>query len=341
MLQPSPSPAQSRPQLRHNWDVTEVESLLDTPFMELIFQAQQVHRQHFDPSVIQASSLLNIKTGGCAENCGYCSQSAHHEKKAKLDAATGQQLKSALSGRDAMLQLETVLAEASKAKAGGATRFCMGAAWRNPRDEELELALEMIREVKALGLETCVTLGMLKPEQVSKLKEAGLDYYNHNLDTSRAYYDKVVTTRSYDDRLDTLAEVRKAGINVCTGGILGMGESKQDRAALLAELANLPEHPQSVPINLLVKIPGTPLADSPALDIFDFIRTIAVARILMPQSFVRLSAGRQDMHDEAQALCFLAGANSIFYGEQLLTTANATVSHDRELFRRLDLTPAA
>jgi len=341
MLQPSPSPAQSRPQLRHNWDVTEVETLLDTPFMELIFQAQQVHRQHFDPSVIQASSLLNIKTGGCAENCGYCSQSAHHEKKAKLDAATGQQLKSALSGRDAMLQLETVLAEASKAKAGGATRFCMGAAWRNPRDEELELALEMIREVKALGLETCVTLGMLKPEQVSKLKEAGLDYYNHNLDTSRAYYDKVVTTRSYDDRLDTLAEVRKAGINVCTGGILGMGESKQDRAALLAELANQPEHPQSVPINLLVKIPGTPLADSPALDIFDFIRTIAVARILMPQSFVRLSAGRQDMHDEAQALCFLAGANSIFYGEQLLTTANATVSHDRELFRRLDLTPAA
>jgi len=319
--------------LRHDWRVAEVEALLDTPFMDLIFRAQQVHRQHFDPSTIQASSLLSIKTGGCAENCGYCSQSAHHEKNASLE--------SQLSGREALLDVATVVAEAKKAKDGGATRFCMGAAWRNPRDEQLNEVLGMIRKVKALGMETCVTLGMLTPAQVGRLKEAGLDYYNHNLDTSREYYDQVVTTRSYDDRLDTLAEVRKAGISVCTGGILGMGESRRDRAALLAELANLPEHPQSVPINLLVKIPGTPLADSPDLDIFEFIRTIAVARILMPRSYVRLSAGRQNMHDEAQALCFLAGANSIFYGERLLTAGNASLDHDRQLFERLDLTPAA
>ena len=313
---------------RHDWSLEEVEALFDTPFMELMWQAQQVHRQHFNPSVIQASSLLNIKTGGCAENCGYCSQSAHHEKEVKLS-------------RDALMEVDEVVAEARKAKEGGASRFCMGAAWRNPRDEQLEVVLEMIRQVKAMGLETCVTLGMLTPAQVEKLKEAGLDYYNHNLDTSREYYEKVVTTRTYDERLDTLAEVRKAGINVCAGGILGMGESRRDRASLLAELANLPEHPQSVPINLLVKVQGTPLADSPDLDIFEFIRTIAVARILMPASYVRLSAGRQNMHDEAQALCFLAGANSIFYGDRLLTTDNATLNHDRELFRRLDLTPAA
>ncbi len=313
---------------RHDWSLDEVEALFATPFMELMWQAQQVHREHFNPSVIQASSLLNIKTGGCAENCGYCSQSAHHEKKVKLD-------------RDALMEVDAVMVEARKAKEGGASRFCMGAAWRNPRDEQLEVVLEMIRQVKDLGMETCVTLGMLTPAQVEKLKEAGLDYYNHNLDTSREYYDKVVTTRTYDERLDTLAEVRKAGINVCAGGILGMGESRRDRASLLAELANLPEHPQSVPINLLVKVQGTPLADSPDLDIFEFIRTIAVARLLMPASYVRLSAGRQNMHDEAQALCFLAGANSIFYGDRLLTTDNATLNHDRELFRRLDLTPAA
>ncbi len=325
---PQAAQRQADPALRHDWKVAEVEALFNTPFMELMWQAQQVHRRHFDPSVIQASSLLNIKTGGCAENCGYCSQSAHHEKKVKLE-------------RDTLMEVDVVVAEAKKAKDGGATRFCMGAAWRNPRDEQLDAVLEMIRQVKDMGLETCVTLGMLSAEQVSKLKEAGLDYYNHNLDTSREYYDKVVTTRTYDERLDTLAEVRKAGINVCAGGIMGMGESRTDRAALLAELANLPEHPQSVPINLLVKVPGTPLADSPDLDIFEFIRTIAVARLLMPTSFVRLSAGRQDMHDEAQALCFLAGANSIFYGDRLLTTDNATLSHDRELFRRLDLTPAA
>ncbi|PKM44626.1 MAG: biotin synthase BioB [Gammaproteobacteria bacterium HGW-Gammaproteobacteria-1] len=325
---PQAAQRQAQPTLRHDWKVAEVETLFNTPFVELMWQAQQVHRQHFDPSVIQASSLLNIKTGGCAENCGYCSQSAHHEKKVKLE-------------RDTLMEVDLVVAEAKKAKDGGATRFCMGAAWRNPRDEQLDAVLEMIRQVKDMGLETCVTLGMLTTEQVSKLKDAGLDYYNHNLDTSREYYDKVVTTRTYDERLDTLAEVRKAGINVCAGGIMGMGESRTDRAALLAELANLPEHPQSVPINLLVKVPGTPLADSPDLDIFEFIRTIAVARILMPTSFVRLSAGRQNMHDEAQALCFLAGANSIFYGDRLLTTDNATLNHDRELFRRLDLTPAA
>ncbi len=338
---------------RHDWSLAEVEALFATPFMDLMWQAQQVHRQHFDPSVIQASSLLNIKTGGCAENCGYCSQSAHHEKKVKLDRSAGQRngdaacdpegakARDGLSHRDVLMEVETVVAEARKAKEGGATRFCMGAAWRNPRGEQLEQVLEMVRQVKGLGLETCVTLGMLTGEQVSQLKAAGLDYYNHNLDTSREYYDKVVTTRSYDDRLDTLAEVRKAGINVCCGGILGMGESRRDRAGLLLELANLPEHPQSVPVNLLVKVQGTPLADSPDLDIFEFIRTIAVARLLMPQSQVRLSAGRQEMHDEAQALCFLAGANSIFYGDRLLTTDNATVSHDRDLFRRLDLTPAA
>jgi len=314
--------------LRHDWSVAEVEALFNAPFMDLLWQAQQLHRQHFDANVIQASSLLNIKTGGCAENCGYCSQSAHHEKKVKLE-------------RDTLMEGETVLIEARKAKDEGATRFCMGAAWRNPRDEQLDVVLEMIRGVKDMGMETCVTLGMLTPTQVEKLKDAGLDYYNHNLDTSREYYEKVVTTRTYDERLDTLAEVRKAGINVCAGGILGMGESRTDRAALLAELANLPEHPQSVPINLLVKVAGTPLADSPDLDIFEFIRTIAVARVLMPTSYVRLSAGRQNMHDEAQALCFLAGANSIFYGDRLLTTDNATLNHDRELFRRLDLTPAA
>ncbi|GAB4302594.1 MAG: biotin synthase BioB [Thiohalomonadaceae bacterium] len=325
---PQAAQRQAASDLRHDWKVAEVEQLFHTPFMELLFQAQQVHRQHFDPSVIQASSLLNIKTGGCAENCGYCSQSAHHEKKVKLE-------------RDTLMEVDAVVAEAKKAKDSGATRFCMGAAWRNPRDEQLDVVLEMIRQVKDIGLETCVTLGMLTAEQVAKLKDAGLDYYNHNLDTSREYYDKVVTTRTYDERLDTLAEVRKAGINVCAGGILGMGESRTDRAALLAELANLPEHPQSVPINLLVKVPGTPLADSPDLDIFEFIRTIAVARIIMPRSYVRLSAGRQNMHDEAQALCFLAGANSIFYGDRLLTTDNATINHDRDLFRRLDLTPAA
>ncbi|MCW8917268.1 MAG: biotin synthase BioB [Gammaproteobacteria bacterium] len=317
--------------LRHDWTRAEVEALFALPFMDLMWQAQQVHRAHFDPNVIQASSLLNIKTGGCSENCGYCSQSAHHEKKVKLE-------------RDAMVAIDAVVDAAQKAKAGGATRFCMGAAWRSPRDEQLDEVIAMITAVKGLGLETCVTLGMLSATQVTRLKEAGLDYYNHNLDTSREYYKEVVTTRSYDDRLDTLANVRAAGINVCAGGILGMGESRSDRAGLLIELSNLPEHPQSVPINLLVKVPGTPIGDSVnagGLDIFEFIRTVAVARLLMPRSFVRLSAGREGMSDEAQALCFLAGANSLFFGDRLLTTDNASVNHDKALFERLGLTPAA
>ncbi len=318
-------------ELRHDWSQQEVEQLFALPFMDLIYRAQQVHRENFDPNVIQASSLLNIKTGGCSENCGYCSQSAHHEKEVDLQ-------------REQLLDTETVLSEARKAKEGGATRFCMGAAWRAPRDEQLDAVIEMIHEVKNLGMETCVTLGMLTPAQVERLSEAGLDYYNHNLDTSREFYKEVVTTRSYEDRLDTLANVRAAGINVCAGGILGMGESRADRAGLLIELANLPEHPQSVPINLLVKVPGTPIGDSESaggLDVFEFIRTIAIARLLMPQSHVRLSAGREGMSDEAQALCFLAGANSLFYGDRLLTTDNATVNHDKELFERLGITPAA
>ncbi len=318
-------------ELRHDWSQQEVEALFALPFMDLMFQAQQKHRENFDPNVIQASSLLNIKTGGCSENCGYCSQSAHHEKDVDLE-------------REQLLDVQTVLIEANKAKEGGATRFCMGAAWRAPRDEQLDAVIEMIHEVKNLGMETCVTLGMLTSPQVERLKEAGLDYYNHNLDTSREFYKEVVTTRKYEDRLDTLANVRAAGINVCAGGILGMGESRADRAGLLIELANLPEHPQSVPINLLVKVPGTPIGDSDkagGLDIFEFIRTIAIARLLMPTSFVRLSAGREGMSDEAQALCFLAGANSLFYGDRLLTTDNATVNHDKELFERLGITPAA
>jgi len=330
MTQSATSAAPEAPayDLRHDWPRDEVEALFALPFFDLLWRAQQVHRAGFDPNVIQASSLINIKTGGCAENCGYCSQSAHHEKKVKLE-------------RDTLMEVDAVVAQARAAKEGGATRFCMGAAWRNPRGEQLGQVLEMVREVKALGLETCVTLGMLTEDQVGQLKEAGLDYYNHNLDTSREYYDQVVTTRTYDERLDTLSEVRKAGINVCCGGILGMGESRADRAGLLLELANLPEHPQSVPLNLLVKVPGTPLADSPDLDVFEFVRTIAAARILMPRSYVRLSAGREGLSDEAQALCFLAGANSIFYGDRLLTTDNATVSHDRALFERLGLTPSA
>lgn len=317
-------------ELRHDWSQPEVEALFELSFMDLLFKAQHTHRAHFDPNVIQASSLLNIKTGGCSENCGYCSQSAHHEKKVKLE-------------RDTLMEIEAVVTEAQKAKDGGATRFCMGAAWKAPRDEQLDEVIEMITQVKGLGMETCVTLGMLTSPQVDRLKVAGLDYYNHNLDTSREYYNEVVTTRSYDDRLDTIANVRAAGINVCAGGILGMGESRGDRASMLIELANLPEHPQSVPINLLVKVPGTPIGDRETadLDIFEFIRTIAITRLLMPTSFVRLSAGREGMSDEAQALCFLAGANSLFYGDRLLTTNNATVNHDKELFERLGLTPAA
>lgn len=308
--------------LRHDWSVEEIEALLALPFNDLIFQAQSLHRQNFDPNRVQISSLLSIKTGACSEDCGYCSQSAKHG----TDLAP-----------EKLLPLEEVERAAKAAKAKGATRFCMGAAWRNPTDANLERVIEMIRMVHGLGMESCVTLGMLTGDQARRLKEAGLDYYNHNLDTSPEFYGNVISTRTFQDRLDTLAEVRDQGINVCSGGILGMGESRRDRASMLRELANLPRHPDSVPINMLVRIEGTPLAASEELDPFEFVRTVAVARIIMPCSHVRLSAGRSEMSDELQALCFLAGANSIFYGERLLTTDNAETDRDHELFARLGM----
>jgi len=314
--------ASALPPLRHDWALDEIEALFALPFNDLLFQAQQSHRAHFDPNEVQISTLLNIKTGGCSENCGYCSQSAHFD--------TGLE-------RESLLALEEVLAAAKQAKAAGASRFCMGAAWRSPKGENLQAVAAMVKGVRALGMETCVTLGMLDEAQVAALREAGLDYYNHNLDSSREYYDQVVTTRRYDDRLETLRHVREAGLKVCSGGIVGMGESRRDRAALLRELANLPEHPHSVPINRLVRVAGTPLADAPELDMLEFVRTIAVARLLMPQSRVRLSAGRESLSDEAQALCFLAGANSIFYGERLLTAANSATAQDDTLLERLDI----
>ena len=307
---------------RHDWSLDEIEGLLDLPFTDLLFRAQSIHRAHFDPNRVQVSTLLSIKTGACPEDCGYCSQSARHD--------TGVE-------RERLLPLDEVVTAARAAKAKGATRFCMGAAWRNPTDSNLERVVEMVRVVHELGMETCVTLGMLTGPQAERLREAGLDYYNHNLDTSPEFYGRVITTRTYQDRLDTLAQVRKAGISVCSGGILGMGESRRDRARLLQELANLPSHPESVPINLLVRIEGTPLSGTAALDPFEFVRTVAVARILMPGSHVRLSAGRGDMTDELQALSFFAGANSIFYGDRLLTTGNPEVDRDRELFARLGL----
>jgi len=308
--------------IRHDWRLEEVETLLAEPFADLLYAAQQCHRRYFDPNEIQISSLLSIKTGACSEDCAYCPQSAHYD--------TGLQPES-------LMALENVLQAARQAREEGATRFCMGAAWRSPKDRDVERVVAMIEGVKALGLETCVTLGMLSDEQTRRLKEAGLDYYNHNLDTSEDYYAQIITTRAYQDRLDTLRRVREAGIHVCCGGILGMGESDRDRAGLLSELANLPKHPESVPINLLVQVEGTPLAGSEKLDPFSFVRTIAAARILMPASRVRLSAGRADMSDEMQALCFLAGANSIFYGERLLTAENPQVIRDRTLFERLGL----
>jgi len=308
--------------LRHDWSPAEIEGLLDLPFNDLLFRAQSTHRARFDPNRVQVSTLLSIKTGACPEDCGYCSQSARHD--------TGLE-------RERLLPLDEVVSTAAAAKAKGATRFCMGAAWRNPTDTNLERVAEMIRAVHDLGLETCVTLGMLTGPQAQRLRDAGLDYYNHNLDTSPEFYGQVITTRTYQDRLDTLAHVRAAGINVCSGGILGMGESRRDRARLLQELANLPKHPDSVPINLLVQIEGTPLFGTAKLDPFEFVRTIAVARILMPGSYVRLSAGRSQMTDELQALCFFAGANSIFYGDRLLTTGNPEADHDQELFARLGL----
>lgn len=308
--------------LRRDWSTEEVHALFELPFIDLIYQAQTVHRQHFDPNQVQASTLLSIKTGGCPEDCAYCPQSARYSTPVKAEP---------------LLPLEEVLATARKAKERGASRFCMGAAWRSPKDRELEKIAKMIAEVKALGLETCVTLGMLAPGQAKRLKEAGLDYYNHNLDTSPEFYGEIITTRTYQDRLDTLEQVREAGIYVCCGGIVGMGEDRHHRADLLTILANLPHHPESVPINMLVQVEGTPLAGAPALDPFEFVRTIACARILMPCSFVRLSAGREMMNDELQALCFLAGANSLFYGEKLLTTNNPTIDHDQLLLERLGL----
>ena len=304
------------------WTVEEVLALYELPLMDLLWRAQTVHREHFDANAVQRSTLLSVKTGGCSEDCGYCSQSARYQTDTE---------------RERLMPVDEVVAAAKAAKDKGASRFCMGAAWRGPKDNDLDKVLEMVREVKALGMQTCVTLGMLKDGQAAKLKDAGLDYYNHNLDTDKDFYGQVIKTHTHDDRLDTLDQVRDAGINVCSGGIIGMGESRKNRAALIVQLANLPKAPESVPINNLVPIPGTPLAANDRLDPFEFVRTIAAARITMPSSWVRLSAGRQEMSDELQALCFLAGANSMFYGERLLTTGNPDVDRDDQLFARLGL----
>jgi len=314
--------ANSDQTVRHDWQLEQVESLYALPFADLMFRAQSLHRANFDPNAVQVSTLLSIKTGGCAEDCGYCPQSAHHESAVKAEP---------------LMPLDRVLENATKAKESGASRFCMGAAWRNLKDRDLERVAAMVTGVKDLGLETCVTLGMLEGHQATRLKEAGLDYYNHNLDTSPEFYGDVISTRTYQDRLDTLNHVRDANINVCSGGIVGMGESPQDRAGLLMALANLPDHPQSVPINLLVQVEGTPMAEMDNLDPLDFVKTIAVARLMMPKSMVRLSAGREHMSDELQAMTFLAGANSIFYGEKLLTTDNPDTAHDQQLFARLGI----
>ena len=310
--------------IRHDWSLAEVESLFALPFMDLVFEAQRVHRANHQPNTVQTSTLLSIKTGACPEDCAYCPQSVRYE--------TG-------VGRESLMEIAAVRESAQRAREAGATRFCMGAAYRSPKAKDIAVIAEMIREVRSLGLETCATLGMLTPDQAHELKDAGLDYYNHNLDTSPEYYGEIITTRTYQDRLDTLSAVRDAGMKVCCGGIVGMGESSTDRASLLLTLANLPEHPESVPINQLVRVPGTPLDGSEDVDPFDFIRMIAVARVMMPRSHVRLSAGRQAMSDEMQALCFLAGANSIFYGEKLLTTGNPDVERDRLLFERLGIQP--
>ena len=310
--------------VRHDWRAREVGALFELPFNDLIFRAQTVHRAHFDANQVQMSTLLSIKTGGCPEDCAYCPQSAHYE--------TGVE-------REPLLPVEDVLSAAKEAQVSGSTRFCMGAAWRGPSDSDLEPVCEMVRGVKAMGLETCATLGMLTAEQAGRLKDAGLDYYNHNIDTSESYYREIITTRSFHDRLETLGYVRAAGLNVCCGGIVGMGETREDRAGMLTALANLPQHPESVPINMLVRVSGTPLAGADGIDSLEFVRTIAAARVMMPASVVRLSAGRSDMSDEMQALCFLAGANSIFYGDTLLTTENPHMAADRALFERLGLEP--
>ncbi len=310
--------------VRQDWTREEVQALFDLPFNDLLFQAQTVHRMHFDPNEVQVSTLLSIKTGACPEDCKYCPQSAHH--------STGLE-------RERLLEVEKVLTRAKEAKDAGSSRFCMGAAWKNPKARDMPHLVQMIQGVKAMGMETCMTLGMLTADQASELADAGLDYYNHNLDTSPEYYDQIITTRTYQDRLDTLGHVRDAGMKVCSGGILGMGETASDRAGLLVELANLPKQPESVPINMLVKVAGTPLENVDDLDEFVFIRLIAVARILMPKSHVRLSAGRESMNEQMQALCFMAGANSIFYGCKLLTTSNPETDTDKMLFKKLGLRP--
>ncbi|WPC33857.1 biotin synthase BioB [Acinetobacter sp. YWS30-1] len=308
--------------IRNDWSRAEIEALYQQPLMDLIFQAQQVHRQYFDANTVQVSTLLSIKTGKCPEDCKYCSQSAHYDSKLEAEKR---------------IAVEKVIQEAKEALASGSSRFCMGAAWRNPHERDMPYVLDMVREVKALGLETCMTLGMLNASQAERLKDAGLDYYNHNLDTSREYYSHIISTRSFDDRLDTLDHVRQAGLKVCSGGIVGLGESRNDRIGLLFELSTLPIHPESVPINMLVPIEGTPMADVEKLDVIEWIRTIAVARILMPKSYIRLSAGRESLTDSDQALAFMAGANSIFSGEKLLTTPNTAKGRDQQLFEKLGL----
>jgi len=310
------------PDIRHDWTVDEALALLGLPLSDLVFQAASVHRRHHVPNAVQVSTLLSIKTGACPEDCAYCPQSARYDTGLKAER---------------LLSVDRVLDQARRARDGGATRFCMGAAWREPRDRDLDQVVRMVEGVRALGLETCATLGMLRPDQARRLADAGLDYYNHNLDTSPEYYGEIIGTRRYQDRLDTLAAVRAAGMKTCCGGIVGMGETRRDRAALMVQLATLPEHPQSVPINELVQVPGTPLAGAAKLDPFEFVRTVALARLMMPKAMVRLSAGREAMSDELQALCFLAGANSIFHGEKLLTTANPERERDLALFERLGL----
>lgn len=308
--------------LRNDWTRDEIQALYDQPFLDLVFQAQQVHREHFSANTIQVSTLLSIKTGKCPEDCKYCSQSAHYASKLEAEKR---------------IAVDKVILEAKAAKESGSSRFCMGAAWRNPHERDMPYVLEMVREVKSLGLETCMTLGMLNQSQAERLKDAGLDYYNHNLDTSREYYNNIISTRTFDDRLNTLDHVRGAGMKVCSGGIVGLGEQKQDRIGLLHELATLPIHPESVPINMLVPIEGTPLAEVEKLDVTEWIRTIAVARIIMPQSYIRLSAGRESLSDSDQALAFMAGANSLFSGDKLLTTPNAGEGKDQILFAKLGL----
>jgi biotin synthase len=309
---------------RHDWTRDDVRALFDLPFPELMFRAQSAHRANFDPTEVQISTLLSIKTGGCPEDCAYCPQSARYDTGVRAEK---------------LMALDAVLAEARAAKSAGASRFCMGAAWREPKDRDLDNVCAMVEGVRALGLETCATLGMLTAPQARRLKQSGLDYYNHNLDTSPEFYGEIITTRTYQDRLETLDHVRDAGIHVCCGGIVGMGETREDRIGMIAVLASLPVHPESVPINMLVKVAGTPLSGEGALDPLDFVRTIAVARICMPRSVVRLSAGREDMSEETQALCFLAGANSIFYGPKLLTTPNPGRDRDRELMDKLGMSP--